>query len=290
VGQQRRDDRESLHRVDLRAVASEALPLVGGGRALLLQVALPPVGRGVVEHSDFAERAMDRLHSTMTFMSAAVFATPEEFAVVRRRVNRAHAPVRAEAADGAPGYNAFDPQLQLWVAATLYRTMVDLHETVFGPLTPDDGENVYQEFTRLGANLQVPPSSWPPTRAAFDDHWEAMLGRLTVDDDVRRLAGQILYPRKVPFWVRMLLPDARLVTAGLLPERLRDEYRLPWDEERQRRYERWMRRLRRWYPRAPLWLRHAPRDAYLRRMRRMVRTDQRASSRSGSESDSRSAG
>lgn len=263
--------------VDLRTVAAEVLPLVGGGRALLLQVALPPVGRGVVEHSDFAERVMDRLHATMTFMCAAVFATPEEFAVVRRRVNRAHAPVRAEASAGAPAYNAYDPQLQLWVAATLYRTMVELHETVFGPLSADEHERVYQEYTRLGANLQVPPSSWPPSRPAFEEYWSTMLGRLSVDDSVRALAGQILYPRNVPWWMRLLLPDARLVTAGLLPDSVREAYRLPWDAERRDRYERWMRRLTRWYPRIPARLRHATRDAYLRRVRRLVREESRAS-------------
>ncbi|MFF2053122.1 oxygenase MpaB family protein [Leifsonia sp. NPDC058194] len=268
-----RRDRVVRPPVDLRTVAAEALPLVGGGRALLLQVAFPSVGRGVVEHSDFAERAMDRLHATMTFMCAAVFATPEEFAVVRRRVNRAHAPVRAEATAAAPAYNAYDPELQLWVAATLYRTMTDLHETVFGPLSPAEQEGVYQEYTRLGANLQVPPSSWPASREAFDAYWESMLERLRVGNATRTLAKQILYPRNVPGWVRLLLPDARLVTAGLLPTAVREQYRLPWGERQQRQYDRWMRRLARWYPRMPRRLRHAPRDAYLRRVRRLVREE-----------------
>ncbi|MBB2969130.1 oxygenase MpaB family protein [Leifsonia aquatica] len=268
-----RERRTTRPPIDLRTVAAEALPLVGGGRALLLQVAEPAVGQGVADHSDFAERAMDRLHATMTFMCAAVFATPEEFAVVRRRVNRAHAPVRARAAGSAPAYNAYDPQLQLWVAATLYRTMMDLHERVFGPLSPAEQEGVYQEYTRLGANMQVPPSSWPPTREAFDGYWEEMLGRVSVSDRTRELAGQILYPRNVPLWVRLLLPDARLVTAGLLPEPVRELYRLPWSEQHRQRYERWMRRLAWWYPRMPRALRHAPRDAYLRRVRRMVRED-----------------
>lgn len=268
-----RSARTGRRPVDLRTVAAEVLPLVGGGRALLLQVALPAVGRGVVEHSDFAERAMDRLHATMTFMCAAVFAAPDEFAVVRRRVNRAHAPVKADAEGSAPAYNAYDPQLQLWVAATLYRTMVDLHERVFGALSAAEREGIYQEYIRLGANLQVPPSSWPADRAAFDRYWDEMIERLSVGDATRTLAGQILYPRNVPLWVRMLLPDARLVTAGLLPPGVRDQYGLPWDDARARRYERWMRRLARWYPRVPPALRHAPRDAYLRRVHRLVREE-----------------
>ena len=268
------DARTTRRPVDLRTIGAEALPLVGGGRALLLQVAHPAVGRGVVEHSDFAERAMDRLHATMTFMYAATFATPEEFAVVRRRVNRAHAPVRAEATEVAPAYNAFDPQLQLWVAATLYQTMTQLHERVFGMLTEDERESVYREYTRLGANLQVPPSSWPPTRAAFDGYWQTMVDRLAVGDGTRELAQQILYPRNIPLWMRLLLPDVRLVTAGLLPPEVREQYRLTWDADRERRYERWMRRLARWYPRVPRFLRTAPRDSYLRRVRRLVKDDQ----------------
>ena len=271
-----RDRRTTRQPVGLRTVAAEALPLVGGGRALLLQVAQPAVGRGVADHSDFAERAMDRLHATMTFMCAAVFATPEEFTVVRRRVNRAHAPVRADAAGSAPAYNAYDPRLQLWVAATLYRTMMDLHERVFGPLSAAEQEGVYQEYTRLGANLQVPPSSWPATRDAFEVYWAEMLDQTAVNDSTRALAAQILYPRNVPLWIRILLPDVRLVTAGLLPEAVREQYRLPWSEQHRRRYERWMRRLARWYPRMPRRLRYAPRDAYLRRVRRMVREEQAA--------------
>src|SRR3954453_12547766 len=92
--------------VAVAEIASEALYLAGGARALLLQIAHPAVGRGVVEHSDFANRMMERLHATMTFVYASVYATPEEFAIVRRAVNRAHGPVRAEAGPSGPAYNA----------------------------------------------------------------------------------------------------------------------------------------------------------------------------------------
>jgi uncharacterized protein (DUF2236 family) len=50
----------------LRDIAGEAILLAGGGRAILMQIAHPAVGRGVAEHSDFASRPLDRLHATMT--------------------------------------------------------------------------------------------------------------------------------------------------------------------------------------------------------------------------------
>src|SRR3954469_8733935 len=82
-------------------IAGEALYLAGGARALLLQIAHPAVGRGVVEHSDFASRLMDRFDGTMLYLTASMFGTPEELRAMRRIVNRAHAPVRGDAADAS---------------------------------------------------------------------------------------------------------------------------------------------------------------------------------------------
>ncbi len=50
----------------------------------------------------------------------------EERAFYRRQVNRSHALVRS-AADSPVRYNAFDPRLQLWVAACLYRGGLEVH-------------------------------------------------------------------------------------------------------------------------------------------------------------------
>lgn len=250
-------------------IAAEAIYLAGGGRALLLQIAHPAVGRGVAEHSDFANRMMDRFHATMTFVYAAVYATPEEFATVRRSVNRAHAPVRAEAGPGpdAPAYNAYDPQLQLWVAATLYATMTDLYERFFGRLSSADAERIYREFTVLGSALQVPPEAWPESRAAFDEYWNGTVAGLHPTAATRRVVRQILYPSAIPWWMRALFPQARLVTVGLLPPDLRSGFGLAWNARLQRRYDRWMRWAALVYPHLPARLRHSPRDAYLKRLR-----------------------
>ena len=64
--------------------------------------------------------------------------------------------------------------------------------------------------------------------------------------------------------------DARIVTAGLLPASVRDQFRLPWDPSIERRFERRMRWAAAVYPRLPEGLRHRPRDLYLRRLRRSL--------------------
>jgi uncharacterized protein (DUF2236 family) len=264
--------------VAVRDIASEALTLAGGGRALLLQIAHPAVGRGVVEHSDFASRLMDRFDGTMLYLTASMFGTPEELRAMRRIVNRAHAPVRGGAAGAStprPAYNAYDPELQLWVAATLYQTMMELHRRVFGELTEAQADAAYRELAQALSNLQLSPDEWPASRAAFDDYWMRMVNALRVDDQVLAVSRQILYPRGVPWWLRPTLPVVRLLTAGLLPEAARREFQLPWDAGRQRRFDRLMRWTVALYPRLPLRVRHLPRDRYLAKLRRAVRPEDR---------------
>lgn len=253
---------------DLPSIAGEALSLAGAGRALLLQIAHPAVGRAVAEHSDFATRIMERFHATMTFVYAAVFASPDAFEVVRSRVNRAHAPVHSPRSGDLAGYSAFDPELQLWVSATLYATMLELNERVYGPLADTSREGVYRDFRQLGLNLQLRPEAWPGDTADFQVYWDGMLRRLSVNDATRELAGQILHPQGVPILLRAGLPASRLITAGLLPARVREEFGLPWDDRLARRFDRRMRWYASIYPHLPAAVRHRPRDVYLRRLER----------------------
>lgn len=263
--------RRSRTPLTARDIAGEALCLAGGGRALLLQIAHPAIGRGVTEHSDFANRMLDRLNATMTFLYASVYGTPEELRFVRESVDRAHGPVRAEAEKDAPAYDAFDPALQLWVAATLYQTMIDLHERIFGPVTRAHKDRLYREFSLQLSVLQLPPETWPPTREAFDGYWDSMLDGLATTDATRAIARQILYPQNVPAWMRAVLPLARLVTVGLLPDTVRKDFRLAWNDRVQRRFDGWMRNTARLYPLLPTRIRHAPRAYYLRRLRAIMR-------------------
>lgn len=261
----------STRPVAVQDIAAEALSFAGGARALLLQIAHPAVGRGVVDHSDFASRLMNRFEGTVLYLMATMYGSPQEQAAVRRAVNRAHAPVRGVHPTTGTAYNAFDPELQLWVAATLYQTMMDLHARIFGPLTPDEADAAYRTISQAPSNLQLTPEHWPADRAGFDDYWERMVASLRVDADVLAVSRQILHPAGVAWWLRPGLPLMRLVTAGLLPPSVRTQFRLPWGDRRRRRFDRTMRWTARIYPRLPLRVRHALRDRYLEKLRRFGR-------------------
>ena len=239
-------------------VADEAILLAGGARAILLQLANPAVGRGVAEHSDFANRPLDRLRGTLTYLYVIVYGTPDESAIVARRVGAAHAPVRGD------GYDARDETLQLWVAATLYETAMRVHELVLGPLGDADSESLLADYAIVGTALGVPASAWPSDRAAFTEYWERATANLRVDDSARRVAQELLHPRRGPVWLRLSMPTIRVVTAGLLSDDLRTAYGLALNSTK---YSRLVRLVRVVYPRLPRAIRHWPKRHYLRKFR-----------------------
>lgn len=253
---------------ELRDIAAESVLLAGGGRAILLQIAHPGVGRGVAEHSDFASRPLDRLHATMTYVYAIVYGTDAERTEVRRRVNRAHGPVSGQADADGPAYSAFDPELQLWVAATLYDTAVLLYERVFGVIDDESAERIYRQYAVLGTELQVPDGAWPADRTAFRAYWTAMLPTLRASDATRRVAQDLLHPRVGPLWLKAVMPLMRLMTVGLLPPALRNEFQLAWGPRRERRFQRWLRMTAAVFPRLPARIRHGLRDRELAALRR----------------------
>ncbi|TFC88567.1 oxygenase MpaB family protein [Cryobacterium sp. TMT4-31] len=259
--------------LSIRDVAPESVLVLGGGRAILLQLANPAVGHGVARHSDFATRPLSRLSGTLSYVYAVTCGSPIDRAAAVRRVSLAHRPVHGTQSVGAPGYNAFDPQLQLWVAATLYESATRVHELVYGPLTDADAESVYRDYGVLGTALQVPPGLWPADREAFAAYWSRATSGLATDETTRSVARQLLHPTTGPVWLRLAMPLGRLVTTGLLQPDERALFDLPWSPGRQRRYNAVIGVIRLIYPRLPTRLRQAPMRHYLRAGRSLAARD-----------------
>lgn len=248
----------------MAAIAGEGVLLAGGMRAILLQVAHPAVGRGVAEHSNFTERAMDRLRATMTYVYCMTFGSPDERRAVRDQVDTVHRGING------PGYDARDPDLQLWVAATLYDTALMLYEHWVERLDNRHAEVIYRQYRILGAALQMREEQWPADRAAFRAYWDTMLLRLEVTDATRGVCRDLFHPRHIPAWMRAAMPLNRFITAGLLPAPIRDAYGIDWNDRRQRRFDLFSRIVRLVYPRMPASLRQFPKIWYLYDMRRRL--------------------
>lgn len=253
-----------VHNTEMRRLAREGALLAGGGRAILLQVAHPAVAAGVAEHSNFAARPLDRLRTTLTYVYAMTYGTPEEVRAVSAQVTEIHRRV------AGPGYRATDPELQLWVAATLYDTAVLVYGELFGTMEPDVAERTYQQYAVLATALQVPARLWPKDRAAFARYWSEMVATLEVGDQARAVARELLHPARAPLFIKAGMPLERFLTAAWLPEPIREGYGIAWDGRRQRRYDRLVGAGAPVYRRLPRPLREAPKNYYLRDMRRRL--------------------
>jgi uncharacterized protein (DUF2236 family) len=221
-------------------VNREAVLLAGGGRALLLQVAHPSVAAGVREHSSFDVDPWRRLLRTLDAVTTITFGARERAQRAARGLRGAHRGVRGVRADGV-AYDALDPDLLLWVWATLVDSALLVFQRVVAPLAPADLERYYVEQQRFAVACGVPEGHWPPTLADFRAYWEATVdGVLDVGDDARAIAAAVLDPA-LPGALAPLRPVAlpalaalRLTTVGLLPPPVRDGYGFAWGSARQR--------------------------------------------------------
>jgi uncharacterized protein (DUF2236 family) len=209
----------------IRRVSSEAVLLLGGGRALLMQLAHPKVAAGVADHSGFEEDPFGRLRRTLEATYTIVFGSDDEADLVARKLWAIHEHVK-----GAD-YHANDPELLMWVHATLVDTALRVHARFLRPLSGRDAARYYQDSVAVAEVLGVPRDMQPPDLVAFNRYMRQMVGSLQVSDTARELADSVLHPR-LPFVAEPGMALARELTTGLLPRPLRQQFGLGWDRNR----------------------------------------------------------
>nr|WP_253826396.1 oxygenase MpaB family protein [Prauserella aidingensis] len=250
--------------------------LLAAAANIIMQLARPGVGYGVVESNvddgNVYKRPFKRGRTTLTYLAVAMLGTDEERRAYRRAVNKQHAQVRSDASSPVE-YNAFDPELQLWVAACLYKGFEDIYVAYLGDLPADKLDDIYRSAAPLGTTLQVREDMWPESRAAFEEYWQRNLAKVHIDDTVRDYLHGIATASFFPKPLHLLLRRFNLfVTTGFLPEEFRDQMRLTWTPRQQRRFDAMNRMLGRVIRALPLPLRAFPYNAYLWDVRRRLRT------------------
>ncbi len=254
--------------------------LLAGPANVIMQLARPGVGYGVMESRVESGRVdlhpVKRARTTFTYLAVATAGSDAQKDAFRRAVNRAHAQVYSTP-ESPVQYNAFDVDLQLWVGACLYKGGLDVYRIFVGELDECDADRHYREGMALATTLQVPPQMWPADRAAFDRYWQESLARVHIDDAVRGY----LFPIAAGRIRGVVLPGplqrtsdnlALLITTGFLPQRFRDEMRLPWDAARQRRFDRLMAVLGSLNRLMPRFVRRFPFNVLLWDVDRRIRT------------------
>lgn len=229
---------------DLLNPAAMLLPAAN----VIMQLSLPGVGYGVLESpvdsGNVYKHPFKRARTTGTYLAVATIGTDADRELIRGAVDTAHQQVRSTPSSPV-SYNAFNPQLQLWVAACLYRYFVDPHEFLHGALDGVTADAVYQDAKRLGTTLQVRDGMWPPDRAAFDEYWKRSLDELHIDPPVREHLRGVASVAFLPWPLRALSgPFNLFATTGFLAPEFRTMMQLDWSPSQQRRFEWLLRALR----------------------------------------------
>jgi uncharacterized protein (DUF2236 family) len=207
------------------------LLLGAGPRALLLQIAHPSVAAGVDDHSDFRADPWRRLRGTLRSYLAIIYGSAPAARAEIRRLNALHRGITG------PGYAARDPELSLWVHATLVDSTIVANGAWLGPLERDRAAAYYEETRPIGRAFGIPDALLPADLDAFDGYVAGMLapdGPVRVGPLARELADTILRPPLPGVFAGLGIPAAAYAwtlwpSVGLLPPAVRDAYGLPWD-------------------------------------------------------------
>ena len=218
------------------------LLLGAGPRALLLQLAHPAVAAGVADHSDFRTDPWRRLAGTLRSYLTIVYGTTAAARAEIRRLNALHRGITG------PGYSARDPDLSLWVHATLVESTIAVYDAWLEPLPTARRAAYYAETRPIGRAFGVPETSLPADLAAFERYVAEMLGPagpVHASPVARELAGVVLRPPLAPLATLLPLPAGQAAavlrripagayawtlwpSVGLLPPSVREDYGLSW--------------------------------------------------------------
>ncbi|MFA1550795.1 oxygenase MpaB family protein [Actinomadura chokoriensis] len=250
----------------IRVITQEGALIAAGGAASLLQTAHPKVAQGVYDHSYTADDPARRLRNTMGWLYVVQFGTKEEAETLSALVTKGHDSITG------PDYEANDPELQVWVAATLFAVATQFYQVLFRrKFSQAELEEFYQQTKIYATILGCPEGRMPETYRDFREYYAGMLNSLRVNDVSRAVAEQVLHPRLPggPLGAPGLMM-IRLLTAGLMPEPIRVQYGWKWSRAREVRFRLLVALLGTVYPRLPVRIRTLPRDVYLRSTRKML--------------------
>lgn len=225
-------------------VIGEPAAIVGGLRALLVQLLHPHALAGVVDHSAFREDPLGRLQRTSAYVTTSTFGSTVEALAAARRVRGVHAQVRGIAPDGQ-AYDAADPHLLGWVSIALTSSFLASDQAfALRPVDDATADGFVAEQARMAAlldsrvdldalerdptaraalragELELPmlaDGTLPTSRAALTQRVADYAPELAVDAQGAQALRFLLWPRLSPPMKAAYLPLAAGAVATLEP-------------------------------------------------------------------------
>ena len=224
----------------LRRINRETVVGLAGMRSLLMQAAHPIAFAGFFEATTMLAEPYPRLERTARVLTAIGFGTREEADAATRPVRAVHRKVRGATREpigrfpaGTP-WRADDPELLLWIIATLVDSNLLVYQRYVRALSRDEQEAYWQDFRVMAKLFGLAKKDTPKDIDAFEAYVARVLasGDLDVGAKARGLAIDIVMRPPVPLRLRPLLEVANQITIGSLPPSIRRMYGFSWDPVR----------------------------------------------------------
>jgi uncharacterized protein (DUF2236 family) len=224
----------------VRRVHREQIVGLCGGRALLLMAAHPVAFEGFFMSTGSLDEPYERLRRAGVVLDMIAWGPRSRADAMCRRVRAMHRTAQGTIPrDAGPfpagtPYRADDPELLLWILASLVDSALLTYERLVAPLSDDEREAYWQDYKVIGKCFGIPRRAIPRTVDDFDAYMETMLAsdELHVTDTARDLGVRIVLHPPVPLALRPVVELANQVTVGWLPSRVRRMYGLRWDPAR----------------------------------------------------------
>jgi uncharacterized protein (DUF2236 family) len=219
-----------------------------GPRAAVLQNMLPSLGQGVEEHSVWFDDTLARLERSIPPIFNTLYGADGEAA--GHEVRDFHRHIKGKLADGTP-YSALNPDTYYWAHACFVEHLITATDTFIRRLSDAEKEQLVAESVTWFERYGVTTRGIPRTYAEFADYFDAMLDEQLVAH--RTAAYGVGYatkgwprPKRIhPVLWRLVRRPVNAIssflTIGGMPLRGREILGLPWDDARERRYQRFAR-------------------------------------------------
>jgi uncharacterized protein (DUF2236 family) len=202
-----------------------------GSTNVVMQLAQRPIGHGVARglpSGALFRRPLKRARTTLAYSVIATFGSEAERLAMRREVGRQHRWVHSQPSEEVQ-YDAFDPNLQLWVAACMYRGVIDATTILYGAPSRNLEQELYRHAARFATTLQVSPEQWPADLEAFNTYWQRELHHVAFDAVTRGYLLEFASLSFLPFPFPLLIGRAhRTLTLGFLPAVFRERLGASW--------------------------------------------------------------
>ena len=190
----RRPAERDLTEIDSLLDLSSGLWMWLAGANVIMQLANPAVGYGVLESRVERGRAdthpVKRARTTALYLAVATIGNDDDKEFMHREVKRIHDEVFSTSSSPVR-YSGNSRELQLWVALCLIRFFVDQFELLYRPLTAAECEHVLELGEPLATVLNVRADAWPATWDEYERVFAEGMEEAAIDESVREMLDDL---------------------------------------------------------------------------------------------------